>query len=223
MVRATFDVPQRQALRRIAAQHTARWLVCAVAFAWLAPGVAYAQEASGPIVIPGPGEKNPADLETMKAMATSTAGNGGHGALMSATPSDASAVTPPAPKYATPQAPVDRFAALASASGAIVIPGTGEPATPAVPRMIVDAPAQGQTSAAARVNTSALAAREVVPVRVAPAQMQTAGAPVRPVDAAAPAGIEIDSLASRGEPPELGASAVNHAPARAGQEVETVQ
>jgi len=195
MVRSTFDVPQRQALRRIAAQRTARWLVCAVAFAWLAPVVAQAQEASGPIVIPGPGEKNPADLETMKAMATATTGNGARATVGSGTPSAASAARPPV-QYATPQAPVDRFAALAGASGAIVIPGSGEPAAPAVPRMIVAAPAQGQGLGAAR---------EAVPVRVTAAQAQTAGAP---------AGIEIDSLASRGEPPELGASAASRAPAR---------
>ncbi len=73
MARPTFDVPQP--LRRIVARRTAAaWLVCAVAGAWFAP-VALAQQAGGPIVIPGPGEQNPADLARMTAMATSASGN----------------------------------------------------------------------------------------------------------------------------------------------------
>jgi flagella basal body P-ring formation protein FlgA len=61
---------------------------------------------------------------------------------------------------------------------------------------------------------SALAASQVVPVIVTstPSRQWNAAA-VRPVDAAPASNVEIDSLASRGEPPELGASAASRNPA----------
>ena len=227
MARSTLDVPPP--LRRIVARHTAAWLVCAVAGAWCAPA-ALAQEAGGPIVIPGPGEQNPADLARMTAMATSS--NSGSPRTMN--PPLAASVAPSAPS-STPRV-TDRFTALANASGAIVIPGTGEasaPGTANVPASttVVRQASPVNTAGLTRVNMSpALAASQVVPVVVTsmPARA-TYDAALRPVNAApaaapvgvpavAPAataagGVEIDSLASRGEPPELGASAPGRNPA----------
>ncbi|SDF91604.1 flagella basal body P-ring formation protein FlgA [Paraburkholderia phenazinium] len=205
MARSTFDVPQP--LRRIVARRTAAWLLCAVAGAWSAPA-ALAQSADGPIVIPGPGEQNPADLARMTQMATSSR-----------------ALAPQMAPSAPATAPVtDRFTALANASGAIVIPGTGEASAPNAPTTVT-APqgAAANTAGLSRVNLNpALAASQVMPVIVTstPPRAAYAGA-VRPVNAApamAPSAasasnIEIDSLASRGEPPELGASAPSRAPA----------
>jgi flagella basal body P-ring formation protein FlgA len=171
MARSTYDVPQR--LRRIVARRTAAaWLVCAVAGAGFAP-VALAQQAGGPIVIPGPGEQNPADLARMTAMATTASGN--HNARTTGAQL-AAAVAP----SATP--PVsDRFAALANASGAIVIPGTGEAAAPNAPVMV--STPQGNPASNAgftRVNMSpALAASQVVPVIVTSAPPRTYAASVR--------------------------------------------
>lgn len=209
MVRATFDVPH--AWRRIVARHAAAWLACAVAGAlWTAPAIA--EDTGGPIVIPGPGEQNSADLARMTAMATSTNHPGARPAhQMNAVHTPALAAVAPSTPAAT-----DRFSALANASGAIVIPGTGEPPAPVTPHWISTAqnnPPAG--SGLIRVNmNSALAASQVVPVIVTstpPRQLDAAA--VRPVDASPASNVEIDSLASRGEPPELGASAVNRNPA----------
>ena len=126
MARSTVDVPQT--LRRIVTRRTAAWLVWAVAAACNAPVALAQQETGGPIVIPGNGEQNPADLTRMTEMATT-----GHG------------------------------------GGA---------------RPVNTAPAAGIAEA-------------------------TAAAPA----AASANSIEIDSLASRGEPPELGASAPGRNPA----------
>lgn len=213
MARSTLDVPQP--LRRIVARRTAVWLVCAVAGAWNAPA-ALAQTAGGPIVIPGPGEQNSADLARMTQLATSSNGN-----------SSTSALAPQMAPSAPAAAPVtDRFTALENASGAIVIPGPGEAPAPGA------APQANPASSAglARVNLNpSLAASQVMPVIVSstPSRSSYTGA-VRPVNAAPAAApgaassgstagtIEIDSLASRGEPPELGASAPSRAPAPRG-------
>jgi flagella basal body P-ring formation protein FlgA len=206
MARSTSDV--RQPLRHIIARHAAGWLVCAVAGASGMPA-ALAQDAGGPIVIPGPGEQNPADLARMTAMATTSNGSSPRTTNPQSMPAVAPSSTPP---------DADRFAALANASGAIVIPGAGEASAPGMATM-----PQGNPSGAhgpTRVNGSpAVAASQVVPVIVtstpprgtyAAAVRQVTAAPALPVVAPAvvpPSDIEIDSLASRGEPPELGASA----------------
>jgi flagella basal body P-ring formation protein FlgA len=215
MARSTHDVPQ-QACRIVARRTAALWLVCAVAGAGWAP-VALAQQAGAPIVIPGPGEQNPADLARMTALATSASSN--H-TVRTTNPSLAATLAPTA--LAT--APVsDRFSALANAGGAIVIPGSGEAAAPGM----VSTP-QGNAASntgLTRVNLSpALAASQVVPVIVTSAPPRNYAAyatSARPVNAApavpaaTPASdVEIDSLASRGEPPELGASASAHNPAQ---------
>lgn len=208
MVRATFDVPH--ALRRIVARHATAWLACAVAGAlWTVPAIA--EDTGGPIVIPGPGQQNSADLAKMTAMATSTSRAGARPAnQMNAANTPALASVAPATPVAT-----DRFSTLANASGAIVIPGTGEPPAAAAPHWI--STAQNNPPAAAgmiRVNmNSTLAASQVVPVIVTstpPRQLNAAA--VRPIDAVPAGDFEIASLASRGEPPELGASAVNRNP-----------
>jgi flagella basal body P-ring formation protein FlgA len=200
MARSTFDVPQP--LRRIVARYTAAWLVCAVAGAAWAP-IALAQDGGGPIVIPGPGETNSADLAKMTELATS--GSGSKPRAVNPANSFNAAARPAAPAPAA----ADRFSALENANGAIVIPGSGEASAPGAPRMAT-AP-QGNPADVAgvtRVNMStSLAASQVVPVIVNPAPSRAANAAaLRPVDAAPARGIEIDSLASRGEPPELGAS-----------------
>ena len=226
MARSTPDVlPPR---RRIVARHTAAWLVCAVAGAWCA-SAALAQEASGPIVIPGPGEQNPADLARMTAMATSS-----NASPRTINPQLAATLAPPA-QSSTPQS-TDRFTRLSNASGAIVIPGTDEASAPGAPDVpanttVIQQASPANTASLTRVNMNpALAASQVVPVVVTsmPARA-TYGAALRPVNAApaaAPVGVpavapavtaassvEIDSLASRGEPPELGASAAGRNPA----------
>ena len=213
MVQATFDVPP---LRRIVARRTAAWLVCAVvAASWTS--AACAQTAGGPIVIPGPGEQNPADLAKMTAMATGEAGSSPR--TQSAT---RAAVNAPAREAVAPSATpaaTDRFAALANASGAIVIPGPGEAPAAAAPRMVASPQSSpAATSGLTRVNMNqSLAASQVVPVIVsaAPARAAAAAA-LGPVNAAPASGIEIDSLASRGEPPEFGASTPGPNPAPRG-------
>jgi len=213
MARSTFGVPQP--LCRIVARHTAAWLVCAVAGAWCAPA-ALAQDAGGPIVIPGPGEKNPADLAHMTAIATTSNGSSPRTMNPRTVPAVTSSSTPPV---------TDRFAALANASGAIVIPGPREASAPGAPgRMaVIQQTSPANAAGLVRVNMNpALAASQVVPVIVTSTPPRPAyGAAVRPVNAApttVPAAasansIEIDSLAARGEPPELGASAPNRNPA----------
>jgi flagellar basal body P-ring formation protein FlgA len=211
MVQATFDVPH--ALRRIVARHAAAWLACAVASAFCAAPVLAQDSASGPIVIPGPGQQNSDDLARMTAMATSGTGS------QHKTANTAAALATIAPTKATE---TDRFSALADKSGAIVIPGTAEPAAPATPHWISTAPNTPPGAGLTRVNmNAALAASQVMPVVVNSTPARAINAAVsataeRPVDAA-PAGgsVEIDSLAARGEPPELGASAVSRNPAPA--------
>ncbi|MFM0058115.1 flagellar basal body P-ring formation chaperone FlgA [Paraburkholderia phytofirmans] len=190
----------------------------------LLPATTQAQEAGGPIVIPGPGEKNPAALadlaEHMQAAPAKRAG--------SATTLAAATAQSLTPNSTARDA--DSFTRAANASGSIVIPGAGEP--PAAPQMIrtnfrpdangvVTIPAPGSANAnamdgVARVNVVP-GSRQVVPVVVTPAPQvngarQAAG--VQPVAANAPlnaaagasAAAGFDSLASRGEPPQLGAN-----------------
>jgi flagellar basal body P-ring formation protein FlgA len=194
MVRSTLDVSR--ALRRIVARRTAAWLVCAVAGAGWA-SAALAQEAGAPIVIPGPGETNSADLAKMTAIATSSAGSNARAANPVNAANAASGWVRPAAAPAT----TDRFSALANASGAIVIAGPGEAPAAVIPPL-------------PRVNQSpSFAASQGVPVIVSTAPPRAANpAAERPVDAAPASGFQIDSLASRGEPPELGASAPSRNP-----------
>jgi flagella basal body P-ring formation protein FlgA len=195
---------------------------------WVAGGIvllpvnAQAQEAGGPIVIPGPGEKNPAALADLaEHMQATPAKHTGSAATLAA--ATAQSLTPNSTAR-----DADSFTRAANASGSIVIPGAGEP--PAAPQMIrtsfkpdasgvVTIPAPGSGNAVdgvARVNVVP-GSRQAVPVVVTPAPQandtrQAAG--VQPVAANAPlnaaagasAATGFDSLASRGEPPQLGAN-----------------
>jgi flagella basal body P-ring formation protein FlgA len=195
---------------------------------WVAGGIvllpvnAQAQEAGGPIVIPGPGEKNPAALADLaEHMQAAPAKRAGSAATLAA--AAAQSLTPNSTAR-----DADSFTRAANASGSIVIPGAGEP--PAAPQMIrtsfkpdasgvVTIPAPGSGNAVdgvARVNVVP-GSRQAVPVVVTPAPQangarQAAG--VQPVAANAPlnaaagasAAAGFDSLASRGEPPQLGAN-----------------
>ncbi|MGE8490554.1 MAG: flagellar basal body P-ring formation chaperone FlgA [Paraburkholderia nemoris] len=190
----------------------------------LLPATTQAQEAGGPIVIPGPGEKNPAALADLaEHMQAAPAKRAGSAATLAA--ATAQSLTPNSTAR-----DADSFTRAANASGSIVIPGAGEP--PAAPQMIrtnfrpdangvVTIPAPGSANAnamdgVARVNVVP-GSRQVVPVVVTPAPQvngarQAAG--VQPVAANAPlnaaagasAAAGFDSLASRGEPPQLGAN-----------------
>ncbi|NKJ45965.1 flagella basal body P-ring formation protein FlgA [Burkholderia sp. SG-MS1] len=182
----------------------------------LLPGTSQAQEAGGPIVIPGPAEKNPGALaDIAQQMRTPSQRAASASSLAAATAQ--SIGRGPAPRDADP------FTRAAGTNGAIVIPGANEPA--AAPAMIrtnfkpdangvvtIPAPGNGGASAnVARVNV-APASRAVMPVLVTPAPT-AAPAAVQPVDASAPQGSGFDSLASRGEPPQFGANGKPIAPA----------
>ncbi|MFM0338735.1 flagellar basal body P-ring formation chaperone FlgA [Paraburkholderia fungorum] len=145
----------------------------------LLPATAQAQDAGGPIVIPGPGEKNPAALaELAEQMQAAPAKRQGSAATLAA--ATAQSLTPgPVARDA------DQFTRAANASGSIVIPGAGErPAAPAMIRTSFKPDANGV-------------------VTIPPA---AASNPAMPAAAPAPTAGGFDSLASRGEPPELGAN-----------------
>lgn len=196
----------------------------------LLPASSQAQEAGAPIVIPGPGEKNPAALADLaEHMQAAPAKRAGSAATLAA--ATAQSLTP-----GQTARDADPFTRAANANGSIVIPGAGEP--PAAPQMIrtnfkpdangvVTIPAPGSAGpkdGVARVNVVP-ASRQVVPVVVMPAP-QLSGARqvvgVQPVAANAPlaaaanaplaavagasATAGFDSLASRGEPPQFGAN-----------------
>jgi flagellar basal body P-ring formation protein FlgA len=175
----------------------------------LLPGSSQAQEASGPIVIAGPAEKNPAALNDLaQQLKTVTP------AQREAAATALAAATAQSVRRGPKANDGDSFTRAADASGAIVIPGAGEAA--AAPAMIrtnfkpdangvVTIPAPGNAAAAAagvtRVN---VAPRAVQPAVVSPTPPGSANRP--PVAASAPPEAGFDSLASRGLPPELGAN-----------------
>ncbi|MGV2293577.1 flagellar basal body P-ring formation chaperone FlgA [Trinickia sp. YCB016] len=147
----------------------------------------HAQTAgSGPIVIPGPGETNPA---AALAMAQSAG-------MQTAAP--AMPVMPAVPAAA----PVtrgasreDAFAHAAAASGAIVIPGPGEH------------PEQSVAANAYAGNANAAAdPRQVIPVVMASAP-QVSRQNAQAVAMNTPADASIDPLSARGEPPEFASGA----------------
>ena len=143
----------------------------------LLPATAQAQDAGGPIVIPGPGEKNPAALaELAEQMQAAPVKRQGSAATLAA--ATAQSLTPgPVARDADP------FTRAANASGSIVIPGAGErPAAPAMIRTSFKPDANGV-------------------VTIPPAAVSNPAMP-----APAPTAGGFDSLASRGEPPELGAN-----------------
>lgn len=232
-------VPRRTKLRAMSMRLARLALgsaLCLPAGALLFAPSAYAQDADGPIVIPGPGEKNPAALaDLVQQMQAAPAKRAGTAATLAA-----------ATAQSLGRGPVsrttDEFTRAANASGSIVIAGEGE--APAAPHMIrtnfkpdangvVTIPAPGAANApngVANVNVVP-GQRQVVPVVVTPAARQAVG--VQPVAANPPvnggyrgvtngvvssaSGVNgiasntavtdgFDSLASRGEPPQLGAN-----------------
>ncbi|MBN3752790.1 flagellar basal body P-ring formation protein FlgA [Paraburkholderia sp. Tr-20389] len=158
----------------------------ALVSACAAASVAHAQESGssggGPIVIAGPGEKNPAELQAMAERINTPSPAAAPRASVPAGPSVA-----PATLAANPRGDADRFAQAARADGAIVIPGADE--TPAQ-RSAPVAPANMNAAAPGMMRVSLQpASRQVMPVMVAPAQAvarQTAG--VQPIAVNPPAG-----------------------------------
>lgn len=155
-----------------------------------------APDAGGAIVIPGPGEKNPAALADLAAqMQAAPAKRAGSAATLAAATAQSLASGPVARN-------TDQFTRAANASGSIVIPGADEPA--AAPQMIrtsfrpdangvVTIPPPGAASGNAAGRT--------------PAPGNSAnGAGIESAIGNAPAAGGFDSLASRGEPPQLGAN-----------------
>ncbi|MGH8777790.1 flagellar basal body P-ring formation chaperone FlgA [Paraburkholderia sp.] len=140
---------------------------------FVAPSAAFAQDTGGPIVIPGPGEKNPAALAELANRVTSAAN------AKTTMPSNAAlsaAIGPSTPRDG------DRFTQAANASGAIVIPGTGEaamPATPVTPAIrrasfnpaAAEPPILSESGGMIRVNVPA-APRDVIPVVITPVATQ---------------------------------------------------
>ncbi|WP_233832665.1 flagellar basal body P-ring formation chaperone FlgA [Paraburkholderia sp. ZP32-5] len=178
----------------------------------LLPATTHAQDTGGgPIVIPGPGEKNPAALNDLVQKIQTPA-------QRSASAASLNVATAQSLGRGPTQRDNDPFARAANAEGAIVVPGAGDaPTAPAMIRtnlkpdangvVTIPAPASTGASGVARVNVEA-GARTVTPVVVTPAAngaSAAAGMATRPVDANAPQG-GFDSLASRGEPPEFGAN-----------------
>lgn len=214
---------------RLAKRVTSRFLtrmVVSVAL-WVAggivllPGNTQAQEASGPIVIAGPAENNPAALnELAQKMAAATPAQ--RAAVATALAAAAAQTVGREPQNRD----ADSFARAANSNGAIVIPGAGEPAAaPAMirtnlqpdangvvtippPRPAATAAAPGSSMAGARSyvaqdSRATMASAAVIPVVVTPAPGSYAHS--QPVAASAPQD-GFDSLASRGLPPELGAN-----------------
>ncbi|RZF28034.1 flagellar basal body P-ring formation protein FlgA [Paraburkholderia sp. UYCP14C] len=163
----------------------------------LLPATTKAQDAGGPIVIPGPAEKNPAALNDLAQRIQTPAQRGASAALLAAATAQSLGRAPAARD-------TDAFARASSASGAIVIPGAGESAAaaPAIIRTtfkpdangVVTIPPAASTGASgvARVNVEAAPAAGVASPRAAAANAPQVGG--------------FDDLASRGEPPEFGAN-----------------
>ncbi|WP_094780773.1 flagellar basal body P-ring formation chaperone FlgA [Paraburkholderia ribeironis] len=204
---------------RLAMRATARLLtrlVVSVAL-WVAggivllPGTTQAQEAGGPIVIPGPAEKNPAALTDLAQQLQTPSQRAASAATLAAATAQSIGRGPAA-------LDTDPFARAASANGAIVVPGANEPATaPAMIRTNFKPDAHGVVTIPAPASADALAdvtrmnvvpgSRAIRPVVVAPAPVGSSGSSaLQPVAANAPQGANIDNLASRGEPPQFGAN-----------------
>ncbi|WP_232243401.1 flagellar basal body P-ring formation chaperone FlgA [Paraburkholderia sp. SOS3] len=179
------------------------------------PALAYAQDNGGPIVIPGPGEKNPADAQALAARM----GLAAHSTQPGAAALAALRPTPAAQR------------ALDADNGQIVIPGNGEPRGQLAPGAYA-ANATSGTVTSGRVMTAR--AVPAVPVTLQRVSVQPPAQGVAPVvvsnaqarysvpasdlhatdAAAASAPIQIDPLAARGEPPQLGGASGSTAAVR---------
>ncbi|HZZ10484.1 MAG TPA: flagellar basal body P-ring formation chaperone FlgA [Paraburkholderia sp.] len=141
-------------------------------------------DSAGPIVIPGPGEKNPAALADLaEHMQTTPARRVGSAASLNAATAQSLSSGPSARD-------ADPFARAANASGSIVIPGAGEaPAAPTMIRTSFKPDANGVVTIPAPTRQTAMQAAVANGIASSP-------------DTAA----GFDTLASRGEPPQLGAN-----------------
>jgi flagella basal body P-ring formation protein FlgA len=148
--------------RRKSARAARTLSAMALVSACAAASIAHAQENNGPIVIAGPGEKNPADLQALAERINTPAAAAAPRASVPAP------MVAPATLAANPRSEADRFAQAAHADGAIVIAGAGETSAQ-----------QGVAAATANMNAGAPgmmrvslqpASRQVMPVVVAPAQ-----------------------------------------------------
>jgi flagella basal body P-ring formation protein FlgA len=163
----------------------------------LLPATTQAQDAGGPIVIPGPAEKNPAALNDLAQRIQTPAQRNASAASLAAATAQSLGRAPASRD-------TDAFARAASASGAIVVPGAGEPAAaaPAMIRTSFKPDANGVVTIPPAASTGASG---VARVNVEPGTAAGFANP-RTVAAPAPQGDGFDSLASRGEPPEFGAN-----------------
>lgn len=188
-----------------------------------AASMAHAQDNGGPIVIAGPGEKNPADLQALAERINTPS--------PAATPRANAPVAPtvaPATLVTNTRNDADRFTQAAHADGAIVIAGTGETSA----QQAAPAAATNMNGAAPGMMRVSLqpASRQVMPVVVAPAQAQAQAAPratagVQPIAVNPPVGnaapgnaasAQLRSVAAR-----AGASAAQPAPVQTQVAVQT--
>ena len=162
----------------------------------LLPATTQAQDASGPIVIPGPAEKNPAALNDLAQRIQTPAQRNASAASLAAATAQSVGRAPASHD-------TDAFARAANTNGAIVIPGTGEPAAaPAIIRTSFKPDANGVVTIPP---AAGMGASGVARVNVDPSPAASVANP-RAVATDAPQGNGFDSLASRGEPPEFGAN-----------------
>ncbi|TXC88214.1 flagellar basal body P-ring formation chaperone FlgA [Paraburkholderia azotifigens] len=177
--------------RRMGARAVRTLSAMALVGACTAASVAHAQESGssngGPIVIAGPGEKNPAELQAMAERINTPAPAAAPRTGVPNVPAVA-----PATLSANSRGDADRFAQAAHADGAIMIPGTGE----ATARQAAPVAVGNMNTGAPGIMRVSLqpASRQVMPVVVAPAQAvarQATGGPaagVQPIAVNPPAG-----------------------------------
>ncbi|EIN02817.1 flagella basal body P-ring formation protein FlgA [Burkholderia sp. YR290] len=148
--------------RRKSARAARTLSAMALVSACAAASIAHAQENNGPIVIAGPGEKNPADLQALAERINTPAPAAAPRASVPAP------MVAPATLAANPRSEADRFAQAAHADGAIVIAGAGETSAQ---QGVAAAPANMNAGAPGMMRVSLQpASRQVMPVVVAPAQ-----------------------------------------------------
>lgn len=148
--------------RRKSARAARTLSAMALVSACAAASIAHAQENNGPIVIAGPGEKNPADLQALAERINTPAPAAAPRASVPAP------MVAPATLAANPRSEADRFAQASHADGAIVIPGAGETSAQ---QAVAAAPANMNAGGPGMMRVSLQpASRQVMPVVVAPAQ-----------------------------------------------------
>ncbi|SDH73401.1 flagella basal body P-ring formation protein FlgA [Paraburkholderia steynii] len=196
--------------RRKSARAARTLSAMALVSACAAASIAHAQENTGPIVIAGPGEKNPADLQALAERINTPAPAAAPRASVPAP------MVAPATLAANPRGEADRFAQASHADGAIVIPGAGETSAQ---QAVAAAPANTNAGAPGMMRVSLQpASRQVMPVVVAPAQaVARPTASVQPI-AVNPAAGNAAAAQLRGTAAVPPAAAQPAAPVPAGQQ-----